>query len=211
VICLEQETLDLVKEIAPEVHSVIVPNPVFIDDHFSPADESDELVVFAGEIGLRKGADVLHRAWQLVAQRRPTAKCLMVGPLADFTPPSTERLDVRLPVGASEMKEILRAARVVALPSRAEAMPMILIEAMSSARPFVATPVGSIPELAAQGGLLVPVDDASSLADRLTELLAKPELARDIGQRGRRFCLETQSCSAIDERLRGLYSATAGQ
>ena len=54
--------------------------------------KQDELVVFAGEIGMRKGADVLHRAWRLVAQRRPHARCLMVGPVTDFAPPNTERL-----------------------------------------------------------------------------------------------------------------------
>lgn len=209
VICLEPGALELVKQVAPKVRSEIVPNPIYIDSHFFPADASTELVVFAGEISLRKGADVLHRAWQLVAQRRPNARCLMVGPLAGFAPPRTERLDVRQPVGPLEMENILRAARVIALPSRAEAMPMILIEAMSSGRPFVSTPVGGIPELAVQGGLLVPVDDALSLANRLTDLLAKPEFARDIGERGRRFCLETRSCSVIDKRLRELYLVAA--
>lgn len=209
VICLEPGALKLVQWVAPKVRSEIVPNPIFIDSHFVPADDSAEVVVFAGEISLRKGADVLHRAWQLVAQRRPNARCLMVGPPADFAPPRTERLVVRQAVGPLEMENILRAARVVALPSRAEAMPMILIEAMSSGRPFVSTPVGGIPELAAQGGLLVPVDDARGLANCLTDLLAKPELARDIGERGRQFCLETRSCGVIDERLRTLYSLAA--
>ncbi len=207
VICLEQETLEQVRRSAPRVRSEIVPNPVFVDDSFLPADETDELVVFAGEIGLRKGADVLHRAWQLVARRRPRARCLMVGPVTDFAPPNTERLEVRSPADPIEMKALLRQARVVALPSRAEGMPMILAEAMSLGRPFVGTPVGAIPELAGAGGMLVAVDDEIDLADRLTELLANPDLARTIGERGRRFCLETRSVEVIDARLRELYAA----
>jgi glycosyltransferase involved in cell wall biosynthesis len=131
----------------------------------------------------------------------------MVGPVGDFTPPDTERLEVRAPVGPIEMKEILRRARVVALPSRAEGMPMVLTEAMSLSRPFVSTPVGGIPELTGAGGMLVPVGDELALADRLTELLADPELARKIGERGRRFCLETRSIEVIDARLRKLYAA----
>ena len=211
VTCMDQEILELVRRSAPRVHSEIVPNPVFIDGSFLPADETDELVVFAGEIGLRKGADVLHRAWQLVAQRRPQARCLMVGPVADFTPPDTERLEVLPPAASSEMKEIMRSARVIALPSRAEGMPMALTEAMSLARPFVSTPVGGIPELAGAGGMLVPVDDELALADRLTELLADPNLARRIGERGRRFCVETRSVEVIDARLRKLYAAAAAE
>lgn len=211
ITCLEQGTLDMVRRSAPRARSEIVPNPVSVEDSFLPADGTDELVVFAGEIGLRKGADVLHRAWQLVAQRRPQARCLMVGPVTDFAPPNAERLEVRPPVDPTELKALLRSARVVALPSRAEGMPMVLAEAMSMARPFVSTPVGGIPELAGEGGMLVPVDDEIALADRLTELLADPDLARRIGERGRRFCSETRSVQVIDARLRELYACASAR
>jgi glycosyltransferase involved in cell wall biosynthesis len=207
VTCLDQEALEQVRRSAPRVRSEIVPNPVPVDDSFLPADETDELVVFAGEIGLRKGADVLQRSWQIVAQRRPRARCLMVGPVTDFEPPCAERLEVRSPADPIEMLALLRQARVVALPSRAEGMPMVLAEAMSLGRPFVGTPVGAIPELAGAGGMLVAIDDEIGLADRLTELLANPDLARTIGERGRQFCLETRSVEVIDARLRELYAA----
>jgi glycosyltransferase involved in cell wall biosynthesis len=204
VTCLEQGAADVIRRSSPGVRCEILPNAVAVDDTVFGSEETDELVVFAGEIGLRKGADVLCRAWPTVAARRPAARCLMVGPLADFVPGPAERLEVRPPVGPSEMKEILRSARVVALPARAEAMPMVLTEAMSLGRPFVSTRVGGIPELAA-GGLLVAVDDELELADRLTRLLADPELARTIGEQGRRFCVETRSLEVIDRRLRELY------
>ncbi|MHB8241796.1 MAG: glycosyltransferase family 4 protein [Solirubrobacteraceae bacterium] len=207
VICLEQGALEIVRRLAPKARAEIVPNAVALEGDPPPVDATDELVVFAGEIGLRKGADVLHRAWRLVAQRRPEARCLMVGPTGDFTPPHTERLEVRAPVGPAEMKAILLDARVVALPARAEAMPMVLTEAMSLGRPFVSTPVGGIPELAAAGGMLATVGDESELADRLTDVLADPGLARTIGERGRRFCMQTRSVAVIDTRLRELYRA----
>ncbi len=209
ITCLDGETLDCVRASAPGVCCELVPNPVVVRGEASPADQTGELVVFAGEIGLRKGADVLRRAWPIVAERRPRARCLMVGPKTDFTPARAERLEVRDPVGPEEMQEILRRARVVALPARAEGMPMVLTEAMSLGRPFVSTPVGGIPELAEAGGVLVPVDDAPALADRLMELLADPELARTIGGRGRQLCLKTRSVEVIDARLRELYSAGA--
>jgi len=210
VTCMDQETLDFVRRSAPHLHSELVANPVVVDDSFLPADETEELVVFAGEIGLRKGADILHRAWQVVARRRPTARCLMVGPITDFAPASAERLEVRPAVDPIAMREIMRDARVVVLPSRAERMPMVLAEAMSLGRPFVSTPVGGIPELAGAGaGMLVPVNDETGLADRLTDLLADPGLARTIGERGRRFCLETRSVEVIDARLRELYTTAA--
>jgi glycosyltransferase involved in cell wall biosynthesis len=211
VTCLEKGALERVRRSAPLVHCEILPNPVIVDDSFLPADETEELVVFAGEIGLRKGADVLYRAWQLISSRCPRARCLMVGPITDFVPPTAERLEVRPPVGPVEMKEILRSARLVALPAREEGMPMVLAEAMSLGRPFVSTPVGGIPELAAEGGRLVLVGDEDGLAEHLTDLLAKPALARTIGERGWRFCWETRRVEVIDARLRELYSAASAE
>jgi glycosyltransferase involved in cell wall biosynthesis len=208
VSCLDDETLEFVRSYAPDVASAIVPNPIFVEERFTPADQSDELVVFAGEVGLRKGADVLSNAWRLVAERRPRARCLIVGPAGDYTPPPSERLEVRPPVDPHEMSSILSQARVVALPSRAEQMPMVLTEAMSLARPFVSTPVGGIPELA-DGGTLVPVGDELALADALTSLLADPAKARAIGERGRRLCLRTRSVEAVGERFRELYLLAA--
>jgi glycosyltransferase involved in cell wall biosynthesis len=209
VTCMDQETLDFVRRRVPLVHCEIVPNPVFLHDSFTPADGTEQLVVFAGEIGLRKGADILYRAWRHVARGLPRARCLMVGPAGDFAPAGAERLEVRPPVDPVAMQEILRRARVIALPARAEGMPMVLTEAMSLGRPFVSTPVGAIPELAEAGGVLVPVEDELALADRLTELLADPALARRIGERGRQFCLETRSVDVINARLRELYATAA--
>lgn len=206
ITCLDQDVLDLVRQIAPRARTELMPNPVAMDSESPGADKTDEIVLFAGEICLRKGADVLYRAWQQIAASRPQARCIMVGPASDFTVPETERLEVRGPVNSDEIRSLLRSSRVIALPSRAEGMPMILTEAMSAGRPFVSTPVGGIPELAGEGGILVDVGDEVGLANNLTDLLASPARARGIGERGRQFCLETRSITIIDARLRELYA-----
>lgn len=206
VTCLDEETLAYVQSNAPRARAALVPNPVAVDGGDSRADATEELVVFAGEIGLRKGADVLARAWPLIADRRPRARCLMVGPQGDFTAARSERLEVRGPVDAGEMREIMRRARVIALPSRAERAPMVLIEAMSLGRPFVSTPVGGIPELADAGGKLVPVGDEGALADSITDLLADPAQALAIGERGRQFCRQTRSVEVVGALFRELYT-----
>jgi glycosyltransferase involved in cell wall biosynthesis len=209
ITCLDQDVVDLVRQIAPRARVELLPNPVAQDNTSKGAGETEEIVLFAGEIGLRKGADVLSRAWQQVIEARRQARCIMVGPVNDFAVPDAERLDVRAPVGAQAMKELLHSARVVVLPSRAEGMPMILTEAMSAGRPFVSTPVGGIPELAQQGGVLVPVEDDVELARRLVDLLENPALAQELGEQGRRFCTETRSTEVVGIRLRELYQAAS--
>jgi glycosyltransferase involved in cell wall biosynthesis len=207
ITCLDRDVLRRVQQLAPRAHVELVPNPVAIDDDAPGADQTEEIVLFAGEIGLRKGADVLWRAWRIVKASRPRARCFMVGPVNDFEVPATERLEMRPPVGPSELRCLLRSARVVALPSRAEGMPMILTEAMGCGRPFVSTAVGGIPDLAHGGGVLVDVGDEPALARRLTELLEDPALAHSIGEQGRSFCRATRSIEVIDARLCELYAA----
>ena len=207
VTCLDQEVLEFVRLVAPHTRVALVPNPVSMDSDSPCADDTKEIVVFAGEIGLRKGADVLCAAWQRVIESRPEARCTMVGPVKDFVVPDIERLEVLPPVNAVAVRELLRSARVIALPSRAEGMPMILTEAMSAGRPFVSTPVGGIPELAQEGGVLVPVGDEAALAKQLIAFLTDPQLARKIGEQGRQFCLATRSVEVLDKKLRELYRA----
>ena len=208
ITCLDPDVGELVGRLAPDARVEIVPNPVPLYSAMPPADQTAEVVLFAGEIGRRKGADVLCRAWEMVARERTEARCILAGPRTELEIPDLDRLEVRPPVGRVQMLELLADARVVALPSRAEGMPMTLTEAMSAARPFVATPVGGIPSLAAgRAGTLVPVGDADALARRLIEFLAEPALARECGDEGRRVCAETRSVEAIDARLRELYSS----
>jgi glycosyltransferase involved in cell wall biosynthesis len=198
-----------VAALAPGVPVELVLNPTPIDADAPPAAQTAELVLFGGEVGPRKGADVLERAWPLVVARRPQARCVVVGPRTGEHVPQGERMEVRGAVGREAMRRLLHACRVVALPSRQEALPMMLTEAMAAGRPFVATPVGAIPSIRA-GGTLVPVGDAQALADALVALLADPAAADALGRRGQQFCAETQNVRVIDERIRAVYARARG-
>jgi glycosyltransferase involved in cell wall biosynthesis len=206
VTVLSAEACAAVRRTGTNVPVELIPNPVALDEAACSVEETPELVLFAGEIGARKGVDVLARAWEMVAMRRPLARCIIVGPGTDLKLPSVERLDVRGPVSRAEIRDLIREARVVTLPSRDEGLPMILAEASAAGRPFVSTPVGGIPSMSS-GGILVPAGDHEALADALTDFLADPEHARAIGAKGQRLCGERMSFAAIDARLRRLYAA----
>ncbi|HSZ14199.1 MAG TPA: glycosyltransferase family 4 protein [Solirubrobacteraceae bacterium] len=204
VTVLSDEDLAVVRRLAPRVHSELLPNPMPLDALAGPVAETAEIALFAGEVGLRKGADVLQRAWEIVAPRRPRARCIVVGPATSLRLPETERLEIRGPVTLTAVKELIREARVIVLPSRHEALPMILTEAMAAGRPFVSTPTGGIAALAA-GGLLVPVEDHEALADALLALLAAPTHAQALGDAGQTLCGEAMSPDSVAARLRQLY------
>jgi glycosyltransferase involved in cell wall biosynthesis len=102
---------------------------------------------------------------------------------------------------------LMREARVVALPSTTEGLPIVLLEAMAQARPVVATPVGGTPELVVDGetGLLVPPGDIGALARALRELLDDDELARRLGESGRRRVEERFSAGRMADAVLKLY------
>ena len=81
---------------------------------------------------------------------------------------------------------------------------MILLEAMASARPFVSTPVGGIPSLSA-GGVLVPVGDASALADALIGLLGTRKPLATSVVRGRSTARKRRASASSTQRLRDIY------
>jgi glycosyltransferase involved in cell wall biosynthesis len=204
VVVLTEGDRERIEAVAPEVETELIPNPTPVDTDAPPVRETGEVVLFAGVIGPHKGVDVLVEAWRQVVERRPQARCIVVGPSVIDTMPTAERLEFRPPADRATMRALMHEARLVVLPSRREVLPMVLTEAMGAARPFVATPVGGIPSLA-PGGLLVPVEDAGALADAMTRLLADPDEAEALGRRGQELIRNTRDIAESDHRLRALY------
>jgi len=206
VICLSDEACAAARVVLGHNNVTRLPNPVAIDLESPPAGDTPPVVLFAGAICLRKGADVLVEAWRRLLARGVEGECHLVGPIEDFSPPSMERLSIAPAVSPRLVRPLLRAARVIVLPSRAEALPMILTEALAAARPFVATPVGGTRELAPCDGMIVPVDDPDALADAIARFLQDRALAQRTGDEARRFCIATRSPEVIDVQLRALYA-----
>jgi glycosyltransferase involved in cell wall biosynthesis len=96
---------------------------------------------------------------------------------------------------------------VFALPSREEAMPLTILEAMAAGIPVVATRVNGIPEVVVEEetGFLVPRDDPHALASAILKLLRDPLLAHKMGQAGR-LRVETHfNLDHLHERVFQLY------
>jgi glycosyltransferase involved in cell wall biosynthesis len=87
-----------------------------------------------------------------------------------------------------DVPTLLSLATLVVLPSLAESFGFALLEAMSLGKPIAATRIGGIPEVVAHGetGLLIPPADPGALADAISTVLQDPELARTMGEAGRR-------------------------
>jgi glycosyltransferase involved in cell wall biosynthesis len=95
--------------------------------------------------------------------------------------------NVELTGFVADVASQLAAADVVALPSRNEGLGSVLLDAMDQGKPIVASRVGGIPELVADGdnGLLVPPGDAHALAAAIRTLHGDRALVAAMGERGR--------------------------
>lgn len=160
-----------------------VPTPEFKDLPRLP--DSDFVIGAIGRFHRQKAFDVLIRA---VAQL-PGARLVLVGDGEERI--VLERLAADLEVAdrvtitgwIEEASAYLRSFDVVAIPSRFEGLPLVLLEAMLTGRAIVATGVGSIPDVLEDGetGLVVPVDDADALAHALCRLRKDPGLRLRLG------------------------------
>jgi glycosyltransferase involved in cell wall biosynthesis len=153
---------------------VTVPNAVVVGS--GPAGTRRQDVVFAGVVGTRKGADLLLTAWKSV----PSADwCLhLYGPPDDDfrVPRDLAGVVVHGEVEPSVVQDALATASIAVLPSREEAFPMFLLEAMAHRCAIVATDVGGVQELMDSAGVLVPPGDAEALGDALSRLITDPDL-----------------------------------
>lgn len=106
-----------------------------------------------------------------------------------------------------DVPAILADADVFVLPSRSEASPNSIIEAMAAGLPVVATDVGGIPELVADGhtGRLVPPGDPAALGRALLDLLDHPDRAVQFGRAGREWIERTCSFDRMVRAFETLY------
>ncbi len=126
-------------------------------------------ILVLGRIEREKGHDV---AVEALARMRTRAKLLVAGP-GDWYLPSSP--DVVLLGYRDDVPALLAAADVLLQPSRCEeGAPLSVLEAQMAGTPVVATRVGGVPEIVADGvtAFLVPKEDARAMADALDRALA---------------------------------------
>ena len=98
---------------------------------------------------------------------------------------------------------LLQALDIFVLPSLSEGIPMALLEAMAASRPIVASRVGGIPEIIEDGveGFLVESMDVNGLAERCRRLIESPDVARKMGEQGRKRVESEFSATAMADRV----------
>lgn len=171
------------------------------------------VITVIGRLTAQKGIDSFIEAAHRVRAVHADACFLVVGsgPLAETFELQAEALGLNGAVQflgyQAEVAPILGASDVVVLPSRAEGLPLVLLEALAASRPVVASRVGGIPDIVRDGetGLLIPPNSPEHLAEQVLALLADPERAAALGRAGQRYVSMHCSPEHAARRLAAVY------
>jgi starch synthase len=153
------------------------------------------LLFFVGNHTHNKGIDVLLRALPMM---RENAVAIIAGAIRSR--PENEKLvlssglaltDKRFLftdfISKEELRALYHSVNAFVFPSRADTLPLVILEAMACRLPVVATNVGGIPyEVTADEGILVPPGEPARLAEALDRVCADHETAERMGASGRR-------------------------
>jgi glycosyltransferase involved in cell wall biosynthesis len=176
--------------------------------------EQAPLVLSVGRLHEQKDQKTLLDAWRGVAAAHPEAVLAIVGSgplesrLRGMVAAAGLQDSVRLVRPRAELAEAYVDADLLALSSRWEGFPYVLLEAMSFGLPVVSTAVDGIPEAVVDGvtGALVPPESPPALARALNGLLSDPARCRSFGEAGQRRVAAEFTLDRMIERLCGVYS-----
>jgi glycosyltransferase involved in cell wall biosynthesis len=157
-------------------------------------ESADFVVGYVGRLVSIKNLGMLISAFAMFGRTHPNARLLVVGDgeLRRTLERQAQDLGVqpltRFLGWRHDLPRVYGAMDVVALTSRNEGTPVALIEALAAGVPVIATDVGGVADVVRpnETGLLIPTDDASSLACALRRLADDAAERRTMGQRGRR-------------------------
>jgi glycosyltransferase involved in cell wall biosynthesis len=176
-----------------------------------------QVVLYHGAILLwTKGLAVLMEAWERICQDHPgrDLRLILIGTGVD-APQLSQILATKRLRGVQWLNQwvhdrgliqrYLSAADVYVFPSRSDACPVSLIEAMACGLPVVASHIRGIPDLLPQGersgGLLVPPGDVNALTHEVNRVLDDRGLAQELGRRALRHAEVSFSMEAIGKQL----------
>jgi colanic acid/amylovoran biosynthesis glycosyltransferase len=194
--------------------------PVFDGERAPVADEAELRILNVAQLERRKGHAVLIEAIAQLAEAGVQVRATIVGEGPER--PALDRLCERLAVtdrvelvgavGQDEIRDFYARADVFVLPSFAEGVPVVLMEAMAMRLPTIATRIMGVPELVEEGvnGLLVAPGRPDELAAALRELAKSPPLRRRLGERGREVVAERYDVEQSARALAALFAAQPG-
>ncbi len=174
------------------------------------------VVLFLGRKTEYKGLDTCLEAFRALRRQRPNVVLLAAGPETDYSQRlwsdagAVEGLIVRGALSEEDKLAALAASDVLAVPSSGEAFGIVYLEAWAYCKPVIGARIAAVASIIRdeQDGFLVEPGQAGQLQQRLLDLADRPNLARTLGEQGRRRLEQRYTVSRIADVVEGLCLRT---
>ena len=163
-------------------------------------------LLFIGNQVRRKGLDVVMKA--LARTQRPAE--LDVVTFDEVPEAAGRRVHRGVLEGTEAFRALLASADAFVFPTRGDAVPWVVLEAMAAGLPVISTLVGAIPELVGDSGLIVE-REPDAVARAIDDLAEAPERRLELGRRARRRVAEHYDAAVQVPRLVALLREAAAQ
>jgi len=172
-------------------------------------------ILFFGEVRPNKGLEYLLKAEPLIRRRLSdyeiviAGKCHHFEPYRKFIEPGAPVRVVNRFIPNAEVPAYFRRASVVVLPYISATQSAIIPMAYAFGKPVVATRVGAMPDVVADGntGFLVEPGNERALADALVRILSNDDLRREMGENASRYCEVHLNWNVIASKTLAVYEA----
>jgi len=178
------------------------------------------VLLSVGRMATKKGFQVLLPELPALLARHPDLQVVLAGAgdrLAEFRRAAGSEPRIHFPgaVGHDDLPDLFRAADLFTLPAvhdargNVDGLPNVILEAMATALPVVATAISGIPQAVRpqETGWLVPEGDGPALASAIETLVADPVLRRRLGEGGRLVAERELTWDRVAARYRAAYVA----
>jgi len=212
ITCLSEDTkMELTHRFGQEIERIVQVTPLGVDtERFRPEApcrislpphlrKGKGIVLYVGSLIPRKGIKTLLRAWRLIRRECKEAVLIVVGrgPLEKTLLRESEGSNLfHVPFADWEtLPGIYAACDILLFPTRKEGFGLVVAEALSSGLPVVTTKALGVRKLVREGetGFCFDVGDVTGISRGVSTLLKNPVLAREMGQRARRYAVESLS------------------
>ena len=186
---------------------------------FSLAPDRVRTILFLGLLTERKGISDFLAALAALPPTAPSWRAIVAGN-GDIEHYRTKAAELGLAgraeftgwIGQADVRNLLRSVDMMVLPSYHEGLPLVILEALGSGTPVIATPIGAIPEFLQDGRdvLLVPPGERQVLAARMLDVLSDVGLQQSLSDHGLERFLARFTIEAFLADLLSIYARRFG-
>jgi len=216
IIAISNDLADrLVSLDVPQNKIFIIPEVIDIDRFLRNEQKRENIILFVGSLIPRKGCKYLIQAFNQITKVLPEFRLNLVGEGADEEELKSLASDLHIIEKVSflgarsreEIPDLMGRAKLFVLPSLEEGLGVVLIEAIASGTPCVASQVGGIPDIITPDtGVLVPPRETEALAAAILYILKDPDRWNNFSSASKKRALLEFSRENFSKKFIKIYS-----